>query len=119
MNRKAFLQIKQYISNDCFVQKFPVLHHKIFSFQSSSIRTTLFHYGILFGPRESVARNGFCCGIETIQSMIFGKFKKPPLLSQGRLYKLLTITKTVKREIMLERDVPAEHGNAIALRYAF
>ena len=57
--------------------------------------------------------------LKTIQSMIFGKFKKPPLLSQGRLYKLLTITKTVKREIMLERDVPAEHGNAIILRYAF
>ena len=43
--------------------------------------------------------------------MIAGKFKRPPLLSQGRLYELLTITKTVKREIMLERrDVPAEHG---------
>ena len=53
------------------------------------------------------------------QSMIVGKFKRPPLLSQGRLYELLTTTKTVKREIMLERDVPAEHGNAVVLRYAF
>ena len=51
--------------------------------------------------------------------MIAGKFKKPPLLSEGRFYKLLTITKTVKREIILERNVPAEHGNAVALRYAF
>ena len=40
------------------------------------------------------------------------------ILSQGRLYELLTITKTVKREIMLERDVPAEHGNAVVLWYA-
>ena len=41
------------------------------------------------------------------------------ILSQGRLYELLTITKTVKREIMLERDVPAEQGNAVVLWYAF
>ena len=57
--------------------------------------------------------------LKSIQSMIAGKFKRPPLLSQGRLYELLTITKTVKREIMLERDVPAEHGNAVVLWYAF
>ena len=53
------------------------------------------------------------------QAMIAGKFKRPPLVSQGRLYELLTTKKTVKREIMLERDVPAEHGNAVVLRYAF
>ena len=39
--------------------------------------------------------------LKSIQSMIVGKFKRPPLLSQGRLFELLTITKTVKREIML------------------
>ena len=94
-------------------------HYKFFSFQPSSRRITLFHYDVLFGPRESVARNGFCHGIKKFQTMIAGKFKRLPLLSQGRLYELLTITKTVKREIMLERDVPAEHGNAVALRYAF
>ena len=54
-----------------------------------------------------------------IQSMIVCKFKRPPLLSQGRLYELLTTIKTVKREIMLEREVPAEHGNTAALRYTF
>ena len=53
------------------------------------------------------------------QAMIAGKFKRPPLVSQGRLYELLTTKKTVEREIMLERDVPAEHGNAVTLRYAF
>ena len=51
--------------------------------------------------------------------MIVGKFKRPPLLSQGRLYEFLTTAKTVKREIMLERDIAAEHGNVVALRYAF
>ena len=45
--------------------------------------------------------------LKNTQSMIADKFKKPPLLFQGRIYKLLTNTKTVKREIMLERDVPA------------
>ena len=39
--------------------------------------------------------------LKSIQSMIVGKFKRPPLLSQGRLFELLTITKTAKREIML------------------
>ena len=58
-------------------------------------------------------------GLKNTQSMIVGKFKRPPLLSQRRLYELLTTTKTIKREIMLERDVPTEHGNSVALRYAF
>ena len=56
--------------------------------------------------------------LKSIQSMIVGKFKSSPFFSQGRLYQLLTTTKAVKKEIMLERDVPAEHGNAVALRYA-
>ena len=51
--------------------------------------------------------------------MIAGKFKKLPLLSQGKLYELLTNAKTVKREIMLERDIPAEYGNAVVLGYGF
>ena len=54
-----------------------------------------------------------------IQSMIVCKFKRPPLLSQGRLYELLITITTVKREIMLEREVPAEHGNTAALSYTF
>ena len=33
--------------------------------------------------------------LESIQSVIAGKFKRPLLLSLGRLYELLTITKTV------------------------
>ena len=57
--------------------------------------------------------------LKSTQSMIVGKFRRPLLLSQERLYELLTTTKTVEREIMLERDVPAEHGNAVACRYAF
>ena len=57
--------------------------------------------------------------LKSIQSIIVGKFERPPLLSQGRLYELLSTAKTVKREIMLERDVPAEYGNAVALRCAF
>ena len=51
--------------------------------------------------------------------MVVGKFKRPPLLSQWRLYELLTTTKIVKREIILERDVPTEHVNAAALKYTF
>ena len=57
--------------------------------------------------------------LKNTQSIIVGKFKTPPLLFQGRLYQRLTTTKTFKRQIMLERDVPAEHSNVVALRYAF
>ena len=46
--------------------------------------------------------------------MIVGKFKKPPLLSQGRLYQLFTI-RTANREIMLKRGVQAGHDNVAGL----
>ena len=96
-----------------------MLHYNVVFFAILFKKKDIFHYGVPFGPCESNTRNGFCYGIKNIQSMIVGKFKKPDLLSQGRLNELLTTTKTVKREIMLERDVPAEHGNAVTLRYAF
>ena len=57
--------------------------------------------------------------LKNIQSMIVGKIKRPPLLSQGSFYEVLTTTKKVKREIMLERGVPAAHSNDVALRYTF
>ena len=57
--------------------------------------------------------------LKSIQPMIVGKFKRSPLLYLGRLYKHLITTKRVKREIMLQRDVPTEHGNAVALSYVF
>ena len=57
--------------------------------------------------------------LKVIQPMIVGKFKRSPLLFLGRLYKLLTTTNRDKREIMLEKDVPAKHGNTVALSYTF
>ena len=57
--------------------------------------------------------------LKVIQPMIVGKFKRSPLLFLGRLYKLLNTTKRDKREIMLEKDVPAKHGNTVALSYTF
>ena len=55
--------------------------------------------------KESLETNSVM-ELKSIQSMIVGKIKRPPLLSQGRLYELLTIAKTVMRKLMLERDVP-------------
>ena len=97
-----------------------MLHFKIVSFPIFFKKKNIISlYGVLFGTRTSVTRNGFCCGIKKYSVNDCWQFKRPPLLSQGRLYELLTTTKIVKRNIMLERDVPVEHGNAVAWRYAF
>ena len=57
--------------------------------------------------------------LKNIQSMIVDIIKRPPLLSQGSFNEVLTTTKKVEREIMLERGVPAAYGNDVALRYTF
>ena len=55
---------------------------------------------------EALLETNSVMELKSIQSMIVAKFKRPPLLSQGRLCELLNTAKTVKREIMLERGVP-------------
>ena len=42
--------------------------------------------------------------------------KKSPRVTRTKLYESLTLTKTVKREILLERDVPDAIENAVSLR---
>ena len=42
--------------------------------------------------------------------------EKAPLLTQKKLYEILTITNTVRREILVERNVPNVIENAATLR---
>ena len=50
------------------------------------------------------------------ESVIRDRFKKAPRVTQTRLYESLTVTKTVKRKILVERDLPNATENAVALR---
>ena len=42
--------------------------------------------------------------------------KKTPRVTQTKLYESLTITKTVKREILVELHLPNAKENGVALR---
>ena len=50
------------------------------------------------------------------ESVICDRLKKSPSVTQTELFESLTLTKTVKREILVERDVPDVIENAVALR---
>ena len=50
------------------------------------------------------------------ESAICDRLKKSPRVTQTKLYVSLTLTKTVKGEILVERDIPDAVENAIALR---
>ena len=50
------------------------------------------------------------------ESVICERLKKSPWVTQTKLYDFLTVSKTVKREVLVERDVPDAIENAVALR---
>ena len=50
------------------------------------------------------------------EPVIYDRFKKAPRVTQTKLYESLTVTKTVKREILVERDFSNATENAVALR---
>ena len=54
--------------------------------------------------------------LRNVESVICDRFKKSPRVTQTKLCKSLTVTKTVKREILVERDIPDVTENAFALR---
>ena len=54
--------------------------------------------------------------IRNAESVICDRSKKSPRVTQTKLYESLTVTKTVKREILVEREVTDAIENAVALR---
>ena len=45
------------------------------------------------------------------------RLKKAPLLTQRKLYEFLTVTKTVKIDMLVEQDVQDAIENVVALKY--
>ena len=62
---------------------------------------------------KSLLENNSIYKLRNAESVISEKFEKSPLITQRKLYECLT--KTVKREILSERDVHDVTEKAIAL----
>ena len=55
--------------------------------------------------------------LEKVRINIVAKIKQVPCLSQSKLYEHLTVLKTVRRDLLVERDIlDGYSGKAIALR---
>ena len=55
--------------------------------------------------------------LENVKINILAKIKQAPYLSQSKLYEHLTVLKTVRRDLLVENDIPDGcSGKAIALR---
>ena len=54
--------------------------------------------------------------LRNVESVICDRLKISPRVTQTKLNECLTVTKTVKREILVERDIPDVLENAVALK---
>ena len=54
--------------------------------------------------------------LRNTQSVIYDRLNNTLLLTHRELYKFLTVTKTVKREIFVEGNIPDVIENVVALR---
>ena len=54
--------------------------------------------------------------LRNAESVTCDRLKKSPRVTQTKLHESLTVTKTVKREILVERYIPDATENAITLR---
>ena len=54
--------------------------------------------------------------LRNAKSLISDRFKKSSRIIQTKLYAYRTVTKTVKREMLVKLDVPVAIKNAVALR---
>ena len=75
-------------------------------------KSLLFHHGNVKG----LLNGNSVYELRNAESVICDRSKKNPRVTQTKLYESLTVTKTVKREILVERDLPNATENALALR---
>ena len=54
--------------------------------------------------------------LKNVRAELFKQIKLPLVLGKGKLCDLLTIAKTVRRDISVERDAPDHVSNFMALR---
>ena len=76
----------------------------------------LSHHGVRSGPREILLESNSVYELRNIESVICERLKKSPRITQTKLCESLTLTKTAKREILVEQDVQDAIENAVALR---
>ena len=65
---------------------------------------------------KSLLKSNSVYELRNKELVICDRFKKTPRVTQIKLYESLTVTKTVKREILVERDLPNAKENVVALR---
>ena len=65
---------------------------------------------------KSLLKSNSVYELRNTELVICDRFKKTPRVTQIKLYESLTVTKTVKREILVERDLPNAKENVVALR---
>ena len=69
---------------------------------------------------KSLLQRDLVTELENVKINIVAKIKQVPYLSQSKLYEHLTVLKTVRRDLLVERDIPDGcSGKAIALRYDY
>ena len=67
-------------------------------------------------PVKSLLESNSVYELRNAESVICDRLKKSPRVNQTKLCASLTRTKTVKREILVEKDIPDAIENAVALR---
>ena len=66
---------------------------------------------------KSLLQRDLVTELEKVNINIIAKIKQFPFLSQSKLYEHLTLLKTVRRDLLVECDIPDGcSGKAIALR---
>ena len=66
---------------------------------------------------KSLLQRELVTELEKAKMSTIVKIKQAPYLSQSKLYEHLTVLKTVRRDLLVERDIPDGcSGKAIALR---
>ena len=66
---------------------------------------------------KSLLQRDLVTELEKVKTNIIVKIKQFPYLSQSKLYEHFTVFKTVRRDLLVERDIPdGFNGKDIALR---
>ena len=62
---------------------------------------------------KSLLQRELVTELEKVKINIIGKIKQFPYLSQSKLYEHLTVLKTFRRDLLVERDIPDDYSGKI------
>ena len=62
---------------------------------------------------KSLLQRELVTELEKVKINIIGKIKQFPYLSQSKLYEHLTVLKTFRRDLLVERDIPDDYSGEI------